>query len=63
MVALAKYQAALNSVTDLNHPIEDARQELDGRLDNRDDAATALNGYNARALSAIRDCFGPDSFE
>jgi hypothetical protein len=32
-------------------------------LDQRDDAAVVLNGYNTRALSAIRGIFGPDSAE
>ncbi|MBP9900748.1 MAG: hypothetical protein V9H26_28695 [Verrucomicrobiota bacterium] len=47
----------------MNQQIEDARHELDGLLDNRDDAAAALNGYNTRALSAIRGIFGPESSE
>lgn len=62
-VALANYQASVKAITDLNKKIEDARHELDGLLDNRDDAAVLLNGYNTRALSAIRGIFGPDSSE
>ena len=62
-VTLAKYQASVKAVTDLNKSIEDARHELDGLLDNRDDAASLLAGYNTRALSAVRGIFGPDSSE
>ena len=62
-VKLADYQAGVKSVTDLNKQIEDLRHTLDGLLDNRDDAASLLAGYNTRALSAIRGIFGPDSSE
>ena len=62
-VTFVKYQTTLKSVADLNKQIEDLRHDLDGLLDDRDDAAVLLNGYNTRALSAIRGIFGPDSSE
>jgi hypothetical protein len=62
-VTHADYQTSIKAVTDLNQQIADARHQLDGLLDNRDDAASVLAGYNTRALSAIRGIFGPDSSE
>ena len=62
-VALADYQGGITSVNGLNTQIEELRHQLDGLLDQRDDAALKLNGYNTRALSAIRGIFGPDSAE
>jgi len=62
-VALADYQASIKAVNDLNTQIEDLRHQLNGLLDDRDDAAITLSGYNTRALSAIRGIFGPDSSE
>jgi hypothetical protein len=62
-VTLAIYQDSIKTVTDLNTQIEEVRHQLDGLIDNRDDAALALSGYNTRALSAIRGIFGPDSTE
>ena len=62
-VALADYQASIKAVNDLNSEIEDLRHQLNGLLDDRDDAASTLSGYNTRALSAIRGIFGPDSAE
>jgi len=63
IVALADYQASIKAVNDLNTKIEDLRHQLNGLLDDRDDAALTLSGYNTRALSAIRGIFGPDSAE
>ncbi len=63
IVALADYQASIKAVNDLNTQIEDLRHQLNGLLDDRDDAAITLSGYNTRALSAIRGIFGPDSAE
>ncbi len=51
------------SATDFNGQIEELRHQLEGLLDQRDDAAAVLSGYNTRALSAIRGIFGPDSAE
>ena len=62
-IALADYQASIKAVNDLNTQIEDLRHQLNGLLDDRDDAALTLSGYNTRALSAIRGIFGPDSAE
>ena len=62
-VALADYQAGIKAVNDFNAKIEELRSQLNGLLDNRDDAALELSGYNTRALSAIRGIFGPDSAE
>ena len=62
-VALADYQASIKAVNDFNARIEELRSQLNGLLDNRDDAALELSGYNTRALSAIRGIFGPDSAE
>jgi hypothetical protein len=62
-VALADYQASIKAVNDFNTQIEDLRSQLNGLLDNRDDAALELSGYNTRALSAIRGIYGPDSSE
>lgn len=62
-VTLKNYQDSIKAVTDLNAEIGDLRHQLDGLLDDRDDAAVVLNGYNTRALSAIRGIFGPDSSE
>ena len=62
-VALTDYQASIKAVNDLNTQIEDLRHQLNGLLDDRDDAAITLSGYNTRALSAIRGIFGPDSAE
>ena len=59
MVALADYQAGIKAVNDFNAKIEELRSQLNGLLDNRDDAALELSGYNTRALSAIRGIFGP----
>ena len=62
-VALKDYQAAIKAVEDRNTKIGELRHQLDGLLDERDDAARLLSGYNTRALSAIRGIFGPDSAE
>ena len=62
-VTLTDYQASIKTVGDLTAQIEEARHQLDGLLDQRDDTALELNGYNTRALSAIRGIFGPDSAE
>jgi hypothetical protein len=62
-VTLDTYQASIKAVTDLTGEIDDARHNLEGLLDRRDDAAALLNSYNTRALSAIRGIFGPDSPE
>ena len=62
-VTLLDYQAGIKTVNDLNTQIEEARNQLDGFLVQRDDAAGVLGGYNTRALSAIRGIFGPDSME
>jgi hypothetical protein len=62
-IALADYQASIKALNDLNGQIGELRHQLDGLLDQRDDAALKLNGYNTRTLSAIRGIFGPDSAE
>ena len=62
-VALKDYQVSIKTVTDLNDEISDLRNQLTGLINNRDDAAGTLSGYNTRALSAIRGIFGPDSAE
>src|SRR5437899_5091034 len=62
-VTLEIYQAAKTAVSSLNVKIEDARQDLTRLLNDRDDSALVLNGYNTRALSAFRGIFGPDSSE
>jgi hypothetical protein len=62
-VALQDYQASIKAVEDLNRQIDDLRHQLSGLIDDRDDAALTLSGYNTRALSAIRGIFGPDSSE
>ena len=62
-IALADYRASIKAVSDLNDSIETLRHQLSGQMDQRDDAALELNGYNTRALSAIRGIFGPDSAE
>ena len=62
-VALKDYQASIKAVNDLNDEISDLRDQLTGLVNNRDDAAAVLSGYNTRALSAIRGIFGPDSTE
>ena len=62
-MALADYQAGIKAVHDFNAKIEELRSQLNGLLNNRDDAALELSGYNTRALSAIRGIFGPDSAE
>ena len=62
-VALADYQASIKAVGDFNDQIDTLRNQLNGLLDQRDNAASDLSGYNTRALSAIRGIFGPDSAE
>lgn len=62
-ITFEKYEASIKTVDDLNEQIEDARHNLSRLIDGRDDAAFTLNGYNTRALSAIRGIFGPDSTE
>ena len=62
-VSFQNYETSIQSVMGLNKQIEDARHTLSALINNRDDAASALNGYNTRALSAIRGIFGPDSTE
>jgi hypothetical protein len=62
-VTFQNYEASIKAVVDLNTQIEDARHSLGALINNRDDAASTLNGLNTRALSAIRGIFGPDSTE
>lgn len=62
-IALKDYSASIQAVNDFTDEIETLRHQLNGLLDQRDDAAALLNGYNTRALSAIRGIFGPDSAE
>ena len=62
-VALKDYQASIKAVSDLNDEISDLRDQLTKLINDRDDAAGILSGYNTRALSAIRGIFGPDSTE
>lgn len=62
-IALKDYQASIKAVSDLTDEIETLRHQLNGLLDQRDDAALELSGYNTRALSAIRGIYGPDSAE
>ena len=62
-VTLQDYKDSVSTVTNLNDQIETKRHELNGLIDDRDDAAVVLSGYNTRALSAIRGIFGPDSAE
>ena len=62
-VTLKNYQDSVAAVTGFNNEIETKRHELNGLIDDRDDAALVLSGYNTRALSAIRGIFGPDSAE
>ena len=62
-VTIADYQGVKESLTVRNAYIEELRHQLNGLLDQRDDGAVKLNGYNTRALSAIRGIFGPDSSE
>lgn len=62
-VTLADYQASIQALNNFNRQIADLRHALEGVKDRRNDAAVRLNGYNTRALSAIRGIFGPDSIE
>ncbi|MBI3416631.1 MAG: hypothetical protein HY043_15165 [Verrucomicrobia bacterium] len=62
-VTIADFQAVKQDLSDRNEAIEELRHQLNGLLDQRDDVALKLNGYNTRALSAIRGIFGPDSPE
>ena len=62
-VTIADYQGVKQDLTDRNAAIEELRHQLNGLLDQRDDVAVKLSGYNTRARSAIRGIFGPDSAE
>ncbi len=62
-VAATKRAAFKSEQQDDGAQIEAARHNLSGLKDARDDAAGTLNGYNTRALSAIRGIFGPDCTE
>jgi hypothetical protein len=62
-ITLTDYRASIQALNDFNRQIADLRHALEGLKDRRDDAAARLNGYNTRALSAIRGIFGPDSIE
>lgn len=62
-ITLADYRANIQALYDYNRQIADLRHTLEGLKDRRDEAAMRLNGYNTRALSAIRGIFGPDSIE
>lgn len=55
------FSAAMKKVTDLSTAIDTKRHELQGLLDQRDDAVKILGDYSTRARSGIRAFFGPDS--
>ena len=62
-VTFKNYQDTITEVEDFDSQIEELSHQIGGLRDQRDDAAKTLNGYNTRALSAIRGIFGPDSAE
>lgn len=55
------FSSAIKKVNDLSTAIDTKRHELQGLLDQRDDAARLLWDYSTRARSGIRAVFGPDS--
>jgi len=58
---LEAFTTALTAVTAHESEIDTKRHELQGLLDQRDDAAKVLQDLCTRALSGFRAVYGPDS--
>lgn len=57
------YSTAIKVVVDADAQIDELTSKINGLRNKRDDGAKTLNGFNTRALSAIRGIFGRDSKE